>query len=83
MTDCRVLLLQHHGKREDLYSAGSQLQQAARKVADDWTARHLPSYQQHLAEGRIPITPDNAQLLEPQQRAKLFVQRQQQHTQQQ
>lgn len=56
----------------DVNATGSPLQQVARKIADEWTARRLPAYMQHLEAGRIPVTPDNIQLLGPKKGVRLF-----------
>jgi hypothetical protein len=60
----------------DLYERGSRLQQAARAVADRWTAQHLPQYAEHMAAGRVRVTADNMGVLEPGS-ARLLFERQQ------
>jgi ribosome-binding protein aMBF1 (putative translation factor) len=51
---------------------------AARALADKWTDSKLPGYTQHLKAGRIPVTADNAQLLEADKAMQLFKRQQQQ-----
>jgi hypothetical protein len=48
-----------HALKVDLGSPGKPLQALARKQADEWTQKALPSYAQHLREGRVPVTWQN------------------------
>jgi hypothetical protein len=66
------------GKRVDVHQNGSQLQQEARRIADEWTAKRLPAYVTQLRAGRIPVTPDNVQLLGAEQGLARFKEQQQQ-----
>lgn len=60
----------------DVCEPGSPLEVAARQRADAWTAKKLPGYSQLLQAGRIPVGPDNVQLLGAEAGMAQFLQQQ-------
>lgn len=68
--------MQKQGMAVDVCEPGSPLEVAARQRADLWTAKKLPGYSQLLQEGRIPVGPDNVQLLGPEAGMATFMQQQ-------
>lgn len=69
---------QKAGYKVDLCSTGAALTLAARKIADEWTAKRLQQYTQYLEAGVIPVDATNIQLLGADKGMALFRKQQQQ-----